>query len=91
MFLKKIHTFIFILATILVSSCSSDNEGSNSSQNSNGNPLVIQNAGNLEIPRIDDNAGKIISHYASGILNYTVDWHADKKHSRKLQTELEPE
>lgn len=82
MFLKKIHTYIFILATALVSSCSNNSENSGSSQNSNRNPLVIQNAGNLEIPRIDDNAGKIISHYASGILNYTVDWHADKKHSR---------
>ena len=91
MFLKKIHTFIFILATILVSSCSSDNEGSSSSQNSNGNPLVIQNAGNLEIPRIDDNAGKIISHYASGILNYTVDWHADKMHSRWVAFTFTPE
>ena len=66
MFLKKIHTFTFILATLLGASCSNDSESSSSSQNSNSNPLVIQNAGNLEIPHIDDNAGKIISHYASG-------------------------
>lgn len=82
MFLKKTHTFIFFLITALLPSCSNDSEDNCNSQNFNSNPLVIQNANNLEIPRIDDKAGKIISHYASGILNYTVDWHADKKHSR---------
>lgn len=74
--------FVLGLFLSILSSCSNDSEGSVSSQNSNSNPLIIQNASNLEIPRIDDKAGKIISHYASGILNYTVDWHADKKHSR---------
>lgn len=74
--------FVLGLFLSILSSCSNDSEGSVSSQNSNSNPLIIQNASNLEIPRIDDNAGKIISHYASGILNYTVDWHAEKKHSR---------
>lgn len=74
--------FVLGLFLSILSSCSNDSEGSVSSQNSNSNPLIIQNASNLEIPRIDDKAGKIISHYASGILNYTVDWHAEKKHSR---------
>lgn len=50
--------------------------------NTNANTASIPNARNLEIPRIDENSGKIISHYASGILNFTLDWHADKKHSR---------
>lgn len=74
--------FVLGLFLSILSSCSNNSEGSVSSQNSNSNPLIIQNASNLEIPRIDDKAGKIISHYASGILNYTVDWHAEKKHSR---------
>lgn len=73
---------VYGLLLSILSSCSNNSENSGSSQNSNRNPQVIQNAGNLEIPRIDDNTGKIISHYASGILNYTVDWHAEKKHSR---------
>lgn len=82
MYKKLIYIFAFGFAAFF-SSCSSDDNNGTDPNNTNSNTgSVIANAGNLEMPKIDDNAGKIVSHYASGILNYTVDWHADKKHSR---------
>lgn len=78
----KKYLYILSLCSFLFSCSSDDNNGINPN-NTNGNTASEgTNATNLEIPKIDDKAGKIIAHYASGILNYTVDWHADKKHSR---------
>lgn len=81
---QKFFAKIFILGlTAFCLSCSSDDNNGIDPNNTNGNTASeAANATNLEIPKIDDQAGKIIAHYASGILNYTVDWHADKKHSR---------
>lgn len=80
---KKWQILIAAVSVMLTYACSSDtDEQSSSSENANKNEAVIRNAQNLEMPRIDSKAGKIISHYASGILNFSVDWHADKKHSR---------
>ena len=50
-------------------------------------PALFPEAGHLEIPRIDNETGDIYVHYATTeqggrLLNYALDWHADKKHSR---------
>lgn len=84
------HFFLFLVLTGLCWSCSNDDTpesgGSIDPNNTNANPSVILNAQNLEIPRLDSNTGTVLSHYVSyngrQVLNYTVDWNVEKRHSR---------
>lgn len=90
----KIKPFLFLGATLLLAACSSDDDGSNNgeangninAENTNANPSVIPYATNLEIPKIDDETGDIYNHCVNykgkSVLNYSLDWHKEKKHSR---------
>ena len=84
----KINSIHFFSALFLLIACDDDTPYGTSGDNSNqnANPTVIQNARNLEMPRLDDQTGDIYSHYVTyrgeQVLNYTLDWHKEKKHSR---------
>lgn len=84
----KINSILFFSAIFLLIACNDDTPDGTSGDNSNqnANPTVIQNARNLEMPRLDDQTGDIYSHYVTyrgeQVLNYTLDWHKEKKHSR---------
>lgn len=81
---KPISLIALLLA---LAACSDDEHTGTDNSNENANPSIIPEALNLETPAIDEEAGDIYAHYATSgsgqrVLNYTVDWHADKKHSR---------
>ena len=85
----KISFISFIVPLFLLgffTSCSEDEETATTSTNENANPYVIPEALNLEIPRIDTETGNIYAHYVTyngqRVLNYVLDWHPEKKHSR---------
>ncbi len=75
----------FISSILLFSACN-DEDTANDNTNENANPSVIPEALNLEMPRIDDETGDIYAHYVTyngqQVLNYVLDWHPEKKHSR---------
>ena len=79
-------TFIPLLALAFLTACNNDDDAASDNTNENANPSVIPEALNLETPRIDDEAGDIYAHYVTyngqRVLNYTLDWHPEKKHSR---------
>lgn len=79
-------TFIPLLALAFLTACNNDDDVASDNTNENANPSVIPEALNLETPRIDDEAGDIYAHYVTyngqRVLNYTLDWHPEKKHSR---------
>ena len=87
--MKRITILSGLLTVALIFiACNDDTPDGTSGDNSNqnANPTVIQNARNLEMPRLDDQTGDIYSHYVTyrgeQVLNYTLDWHKEKKHSR---------
>lgn len=87
--MKKKTLFLCLLAlSSTFTACNDDSSdgASGDTTNQNANPSVIPNAANLEMPRLDDQTGDIYSHYVTyngtRVLNYTVDWHKEKKHSR---------
>ena len=87
--MKRITILSGLLTVALIfTACNDDTPDGTSGDNSNqnANPTVIQNARNLEMPRLDDQTGDIYSHYVTyrgeQVLNYTLDWHKEKKHSR---------
>ena len=73
----KINSILFFSAIFLLIACNDDTPDGTSGDNSNqnANPTVIQNARNLEMPRLDDQTGDIYSHYVTyrgeQVLNYT--------------------
>lgn len=78
---------LLLALSMLWSGCDNGSEEDGDSANSNRNePGIVENAANLEMPRIDAQARTVISNYVTynhaRVLNYIVDWHADKKHSR---------
>ena len=79
----KINSILFFSAIFLLIACNDDTPDGTSGDNSNqnANPTVIQNARNLEMPRLDDQTGDIYSHYVTyrgeQVLNYTLDWHKE--------------
>ena len=79
-------TFIPLLTLAFLAACNNDDDTASDNTNENANPSVIPEALNLETPRIDDEAGDIYAHYVTyngqRVLNYTLDWHPEKKHSR---------
>lgn len=79
-------TFIPLLALTFLAACNNDDDTASDNANENANPSVIPEALNLETPRIDGEAGDIYAHYVTyngqRVLNYTLDWHPEKKHSR---------
>ena len=80
------HFSLILSGLVLLSACDSDDGGMDTA-NTNANPAVIPEAFNLEIPRLDDQSGDFHAHYATTergerVLNYTLDWHPEKKHSR---------
>ena len=83
--IKKI--ILPLLALAFLAACSDDDgNAASDNTNENANPSVIPEALNLETPRIDGEAGDIYAHYVTyngqRVLNYTLDWHPEKKHSR---------
>ncbi|MCD8318712.1 MAG: DNA/RNA non-specific endonuclease [Paraprevotella sp.] len=79
--------FACLTSLCVLFGCNNDEDSpSTDNTNANANPSVIPNATNLEIPRLDDQTGDLSSHYVTyqgkQVLNYTLDWHKDKKHSR---------
>lgn len=87
--MKRITILSGLLTVALIFiACNDDTPDGTSGDNSNqnANPTVIRNARNLEMPRLDDQTGDIYSHYVTyrgeQVLNYTLDWHKEKKHSR---------
>lgn len=54
--------------------------------NNGGNTNITNEATNLEIPKLDGNTGDVYAHYVTykgqQVLNFVVDWHKDKLHSR---------
>lgn len=83
--MKIIH-WGYAALLVFFSACSED-ESTLDPTNTNANPAVIPEAQGLEIPRIDAETGDIYAHYTTTIrdervLNYTLDWHPDRKHSR---------
>ena len=87
--MKRITILSGLLTVALIFiACNDDTPDGTSGDNSNhnSNPTVIRNARNLEMPRLDDQTGDIYSHYVTyrgeQVLNYTLDWHKEKKHSR---------
>ena len=74
-----------LTAALIFTACNDDSSdgASGDTTNQNANPSVIPNAANLEMPRLDDQTGDIYSHYVTyngtRVLNYTVDWHKEKK------------
>ncbi len=87
--MKKTNLLFGLLASALILYGCSEDEGSTApgnNDNINANPAVIPDASGLEIPHIDEHAGQIYSHHTlyhgQRMLNFTLDWHAEKKHSR---------
>ncbi len=77
----------FLLISVIFTNCNDDNgEAATEETNANANPSIIPEASNLEMPRLDEQMGDIYSHYTyykgENILNFTLDWHKEKKHSR---------
>lgn len=65
---------------------STENNSAVDSDNKNMNPAIFPYATNLEIPKIDSEKGELYSYETSyqgeKILNYTLEWHSEQKHSR---------
>lgn len=87
--MKRITILSGLLTVALIFiACNDDSSDGTSGDNTNqnANPSVVPNATNLEMPRLDEQTGDIYSHYVTyngtQVLNYTVDWHKEKKHSR---------
>lgn len=84
--MKSRAIYLIVITIVLVSACNDSGSSSGGSANENRNDVAIAHAGGLEIPRIDDEAGDIYSHTVTyneeEVLNYTFDWHAEKKHTR---------
>ena len=87
--MKRITILSGLLTVALIFiACNDDSSDGTSGDNTNqnANPSVVPNATNLEMPRLDKQTGDIYSHYVTyngtQVLNYTVDWHKEKKHSR---------
>ena len=83
----NIKHFLPLLGIALLTACSDEEHAGTGQANENANPALFPEAGHLEIPRIDNETGNIYVHYATTeqggrLLNYALDWHADKKHSR---------
>lgn len=83
----NIKHFLPLLGIALLTACSDEEHTGIGQANENANPALFPEAGHLEIPRIDNETGDIYVHYATTeqggrLLNYALDWHADKKHSR---------
>ena len=85
---KRAILLYFLSSAFILTACNDDSSdgASGDTTNQNANPSVIPNAANLEMPRLDDQTGDIYFHYVTyngtRVLNYTVDWHKEKKHSR---------
>ena len=80
------HFLPILLACAILAACDNDEDAADSA-NSNANSSIFPEALNLETPHIDEQAGDFYAHYATDthgerVLNYTLDWHPDKKHSR---------
>lgn len=86
--MKLTKTILIVCTTTLILAACSDDDETNSATtaNQNQNSIVITNGTNLEMPYIDEQTQDIYSHYVTyngtKVLNYTLDWHPDKKHSR---------
>ena len=87
--MKRITILSGLLTVALIFiACNDDSSDGTSGDNTNqnANPSVVPNATNLEMPRLDEQTGDIYSQYVTyngtQVLNYTVDWHKEKKHSR---------
>lgn len=77
---------LIILIIALATSCNNGSNSTSDKTNKNRNDTSATYAGNLEIPHIDDEAGDIYFHTVTyngeTLLNYTFDWHPEKKHTR---------
>lgn len=81
------HFALIFSGLVLLASCDEDENTAANQDNANANPSVIPEALNLEMPRLDGQAGDFYAHYATDArgtrtLNYTLEWCPEKKHSR---------
>ena len=87
---KRYRQLISFLAVILlITACKDDDSPNYSDTNINRNQAYAYNCPNaqsLEIPHLDAETGHVLTHTVDykglQVINYTVDWHPDKRHSK---------